>query len=366
MGTPNVFKPSFGNRPDRVVGRDQVVQGICNGLTEEPGSRERSVLILGQRGMGKTSLLLEVADRVRSLGFVPVRVTHRTTMLEDIIGVAQLEGSKALGSAASRVSSLSADAFGFTIGLSFTDEVEKYQGFRVKLSLLCDRLAEAGLGLLILLDEVQANSDEMRTLATTYQELAGDGKNIALVMAGLPSSISKVLNDKTLTFLNRARRVHLGPISTNAVGLYFEDAFKRVGRSISHDVLLQAAESTRGFPYLLQLVGYHLVRYSDIDGVISERVLEAAVKEALDELAEDVFETTLKPLSRKDIEFLKAMAQDEGVSAATDIMARLGVADNYYQPYRARLLATGIIEAPRDGELEFAVPYLADYLAGRL
>ena len=32
------------------------------------------------------------------------------------------------------------------------------------------------------------------------------------------------------------------------------------------------------------------------------------------------------------------------------------------QPYRKRLIDAGIIEAPRRGELIFAVPYLADFL----
>jgi hypothetical protein len=33
------------------------------------------------------------------------------------------------------------------------------------------------------------------------------------------------------------------------------------------------------------------------------------------------------------------------------------------QPYRKRLIEAGIIEAPRRGELVFAVPYLSDYLS---
>jgi hypothetical protein len=32
------------------------------------------------------------------------------------------------------------------------------------------------------------------------------------------------------------------------------------------------------------------------------------------------------------------------------------------QPYRKRLIEAGVIEAPRRGELVFAVPYLAEYL----
>jgi hypothetical protein len=36
------------------------------------------------------------------------------------------------------------------------------------------------------------------------------------------------------------------------------------------------------------------------------------------------------------------------------------------QPYRKRLLEAGVIEAPRRGELVFAVPYLAEYLLNEM
>ena len=36
------------------------------------------------------------------------------------------------------------------------------------------------------------------------------------------------------------------------------------------------------------------------------------------------------------------------------------------QPYRKRLLEAGIIEAPRRGELVFAVPYLSEYLLNEM
>jgi hypothetical protein len=51
-------------------------------------------------------------------------------------------------------------------------------------------------------DEVRSTSDEMQEFATTYQELVGDGMNVAVAMAGSPDAISLVLNDRVLTFFN--------------------------------------------------------------------------------------------------------------------------------------------------------------------
>lgn len=44
------------------------------------------------------------------------------------------------------------------------------------------------------------------------------------------------------------------------------------------------------------------------------------------------------------------------------LQAALGKKGPAIQPYRKRLLDAGVIEAPRRGELVFAVPYLADFL----
>ena len=50
--------------------------------------------------------------------------------------------------------------------------------------------------MLILIDELQANSEEIRQLVSLYQELVGERLNVALVMAGLPGAVSATLNDK--------------------------------------------------------------------------------------------------------------------------------------------------------------------------
>ncbi|WP_322151785.1 hypothetical protein [Paratractidigestivibacter sp.] len=52
-----IFSPAFGNRPTYLVGRELVLDGLIAGLDSVPGSKERSTVLLGQRGSGKTVLL---------------------------------------------------------------------------------------------------------------------------------------------------------------------------------------------------------------------------------------------------------------------------------------------------------------------
>ncbi|WP_244520216.1 hypothetical protein [Arthrobacter crystallopoietes] len=82
---------------------------------------------------------------------------------------------------------------------------------------------------------------------------------------------------------------------------------------INHVLLLKAAEATGGYPFLIQLVGYHLWQVAES----TNRPLEAedvrvAVAAARRRNTRMVIEAALASASPKDLEFLKAMAEDDG------------------------------------------------------
>jgi hypothetical protein len=355
-----LFHPAFGSRPREIIGRDAVIARFCDGLSEPVGSQERCTFFVGQRGMGKTALLLELADRAQDLGFVPVRVTATESMPEDIIETLKFNGSKWLSERRRSVSSVEVGAFGFTVGLNFSPEVNEQYGFRSKLSLLCDRLASFDMGVLLLVDEA-STSPAMRQVATTYQHLVGEDKNIAIAMAGLPSSVSTVLNDSVLTFLNRSRKEQLGPVDQASVRACYRDAFRDLGLNVAPDVLEDACAATRGFPYMVQLVGYCIQRAS-YSGVVTRPVLEQALYDAELALGENVYAPMLAPLSDNDRLFLEAMSRDDGESSVADIRARLGCDNSFLQPYRSRLLEAGVIESKRRGHVSFVLPGMAAYI----
>ncbi len=65
-----IFSPSFGNRPSYLVGRQDIMTSLIEGLSGAPGSKDRAVVLLGQRGSGKTVLLWELAVRAAKDGLV--------------------------------------------------------------------------------------------------------------------------------------------------------------------------------------------------------------------------------------------------------------------------------------------------------
>ena len=311
--------------------------------------------------MGKTALLIELADLARKKNYVVARVTAYDEMPDEIIETIQREGAKYINDEKRQLTGFNAEALGFSIGLTFSEATQSQYGFRTKLTLLCDRLEEYGKGVLVLVDEA-CTSDAMRQVAVTYQHLVGEGKNIALCMAGLPHAVSGVLNDKVLTFLNRAHKVKLGPISTVDVGVYYARAFQQLGIECKGDLIERAALASHGFPYLMQLIGFYLVQRATDGGQIDGEILDKALEDALTRLHSNVFDPILAPLSDNDRKLLEAMAQDDGVSTTANLKKRLGIDDSILQPYRKRLIDAGVIESPRRGELVFAVPHLAEYL----
>jgi len=360
------FIPTFGNRPCPLVGRDSVISDFKEGLAHPEGHPNRAVMLTGQRGMGKTALLLEFADIGEKMGYIPVRVTATETMLDDILQTIQINGSKILKMRTTKMKSVSAGAFGFSFGLTFTDDIKENYGFRPKLSLLADELAKHGKGLLFLIDEVQSNTPEMREFATTYQHLIGDGKNIAVAMAGLPAALSAVLNDKVLTFLNRSMKVKLDPLPLNEVRAFFAESFRTKSKQIASDILEEIVKATKGYPYQLQLIGYYILKYSEGTAEIDDQIADLSIRSAKHDMIDNVLVTVLTPLSDNDIAFLKAMSKDKGFSKVSDIRNRLKRTDSYVQQYRRRLIDAGVIASQRRGDVEYAVPYLGEYLRGEL
>ena len=364
MVNDNAFLPSFGNKPKHIIGRRTITSDFIDGLSCPIGHRNRAIFLIGQRGTGKTTLLLEFAEIAAEKGFVSARVAASGDMLDEIIQSIQKNGERFIPKQKQKVKGVSVGAFGFSIGLTFSEEAEKQLGFRMKLSLLCEELGKQNKGVVILVDEVQSNTPEMRTLATAYQHLVGENNNIAVVMAGLPGAISAVLNDDILTFLNRAYKVYLEPLPFGEISIAYTTEFTRQGLSINSKALQEAVEATKGYPYLYQLIGYYITGFSANTSEITSDIVERAVNASKRDMVESVFNPALKSLSPRDKDFLTAMSKDTDDSKISDIKERMKASQSYTQKYRTRLKEAGVIEPIERGKVAFAVPYLGEYLRG--
>ena len=126
--------------------------------------------------------------------------------------------------------------------------------------------------------------------------------------------------------------------------------------------MLASAEGTRGYPFLIQLVGAQTWRLHSTTPEISLDDARRGVSNARRRLGSLVHEPALANASDIDKSFLLAMARDDGPSKMSAIRARLGVSNNYASQYRLRLIAAELIEPTRRGYVDFSLPYLREYL----
>jgi len=76
------------------------------------------------------------------------------------------------------------------------------------------------------------------------------------------------------------------------------------------------------------------------------------------------YEKIWSELSMRDKQVTVAVANVPG-GEIIKIRKKLGYSSNQFNPYRDRLLKTGILTSPRNGILEFALPWFDEYAIAR-
>ncbi|MFZ2057036.1 MAG: ATP-binding protein [Acidimicrobiales bacterium] len=362
---PNPFKPSFGVSPPLLVGRDDLLDEFAEALEDGPGSAARATIYTGARGSGKTVMLNAVEDRAREQGWVVISETASPGFVDRIVRqhLPGLLRDFDPGAVRRRLTGITGPLGAGGATWSAVEAHLADAGLRNQAALLTDLLAENGAGLLITLDEIHRNQiGELRELATTVQHAFREERELAFVGAGLALAVSDVVNDEVLTFLRRAERHHLGSVGREDVARAIREPVEANGRQLADDVLAEMVEGTRGYPFLIQLVGARVWRRHPSAPEVSMDDARLGVTDALRRLGSLVHEPALADASDIDKSFLLAMARDDGPSKMADIQRRLDVDVNYASQYRLRLIAAELIEPVRRGYVDFALPYLREYL----
>ncbi|WP_026533814.1 ATP-binding protein [Arthrobacter sp. H14] len=368
----NPFTPTFGVTPPLLVAREEELEVFVEGLEDGVGSPGRAMLITGTRGSGKTVLLNSIEDAARTRGWLIVSATTGVGVAEELATtrIAELLHKHDPGARAFSPTGGSAGAVGFTAGTqgAYENQVPlPTLNFRSGLERLADVAdTRLGAGVLITLDEVHTSAiADLRQITQALQHSFREGRQVALVAAGLPSSVSDLLSDDVTSFLRRAERFTLGPIPAGAVRSALADPITLAGRSIAPiapEALELAVEGTRGYPFLIQLVGHRSWRVQPKTPEITLEHARAGIDGAIRRAGRMIHEPALRDLSDVDRSFLAAMAIDEGPSQIADIAERMSVDLNYANQYRRRLLAAEMIVPAGRGRLSFTLPYLRDYL----
>lgn len=362
----NPFKPGFGASPPLLAGRDDALQEFVYSLDDGPGAPGRSTLYTGARGAGKTVMLNAVEDEAKKNGWIVISETATPGLITRLTESRLPSQLRELDPEAlkRRLSHLSIPVAG---GGASWDTMEVHivkMDLRQQVSLMCDLLAENETGLLITIDEIHRNQkDELGELVAVFQHAIREDRDIAFAAAGLKAAVNDLLQEKVLTFLRRAERYELGSVDLDEVARALEGPINDSGKQVSPDALKVMVEGTRGYPFLIQLVGSQCWRESGrTKATIDLSDAQKGVAGAQRRLGSMVHDPALAGLSSIDKSFLLAMAKDDGPSKMADIAKRMKVDSTYASIYRLRLIDSELIESPAHGLVDFTLPYLREYL----
>jgi hypothetical protein len=355
----NPFTPTFGRVPYALVGRDELIDDVIEGLANQPGDPNRATIFIGPRGSGKTVLLSSIAEEAARMGWVYAKAVARTgfrmELVEDI--------RKRAGHLISEESQ--SDVTSLTLGpISVGRELRPLPpvSWRFVFESIIEELAQHNVGLLFCIDEVDPTCDDLIEFIGDYQMYVTDNRDVALLLSGLPSRVSDLLMDEHVSFIRRAFQRYLDPIDLVEVREALRTTIEDAGKQIDEDALEAAAEVTKGLAFAVQLVGYRVWRSARDVGRITMAEVEHALVGMEADLEHSIIAPTLRELSPRELDYLRAMAQDEGDSSTSEVAQRMGIGNTNGANLRRRLIDRGVISSPRMGLVRFETPMLRDYL----
>ena len=380
----NPFSPGSGLRPPALVGRDSerealdvLVERTKNGLDG------RGMVLSGLRGVGKTVLLNEMWSRAEGAGWFVVNLearaddagatSARRILAREISAQARKLSRRKAVSDRVRAALQTVTAFNVRVGAAGVDlGVEMAPGRAdsgdLEIDLpelvqdLCAALREDGGAFGLFIDEVQdLDPVLLRALLVTQHQAGQRGWPFYIVGAGLPhlpgiladvrSYAERLFDYRAIARLtdDQARAALVEPVTAH--GVSFDTA--------AIDLLLQ---SSGGYPYFLQEYGRAAWEVSP-GPVITLEDARASVVVGLERLDAGFFRSRWNRATPAERRLLVAMADDGGApSLSSDVARRVGLKPTSLGPYRAKLIAKGLVYAPEHGQLAYTVPGMDEYV----
>ena len=347
----NPFTPRFGSLPPVLGGREDLLDRLSR-AQDNLNAPEGAALLIGPRGMGMTAVLRAVAGEASERGWDVISISTADGSLPSAVAGAVLRRMPD-ESDRWRLSNVSAAGVGFSRSQSASQEVP---AVRCMLLDLADRARDRGAGVLLAVDELHAAEvAEARELASAIQHVSsGDGQPLVFIGSGLPEMASTILDDRGMTFFRRCHRAELGVISDGEARRAIQEAVLAAGGSIDGDALLAAVESAAGYPYRIQLVGFHAWERCGDPGLrISAQDVRYACEVADADAEAGLASSPLRGLSTSSRGFLAAMGQ-HGPTVMGDIVRRTGGSSRRANHHRLRLIEAGLIADAGRGKVEHA------------
>ena len=379
----NPFSPGSGRRPPELVGRtseleafDTIVARSRRGLTS------RGIMLAGLRGVGKTVLLNEMFNHAERMGWVIVRLearrdesgeasTRRRLARELVAAARSLTKQKLSARMLRALQSVAAfnakvGATGIDLGIQLAPGRADSGDVEVDLGELvqdiCVALQEDHGTFGLFIDEMQdLDLATLSALIAAQHEAGQRGWPFYIIGAGLPN-LPRVLSDAR----SYAERLFdyrtIGQLQPHDAELALVEPATRFGARFEPEALSILVAAADGYPYFIQEYGQAIWNLAPLP-TFTAADATAAVTFGLEHLDQGFFRTRWERATPAERRFLHAMSTDHDLPSQTSVVAeRMGLKITSLGPYRAKLMAKGLVYSPEHGVIAYTVPGMAAYV----
>ena len=380
----NPFAPGAGSPPPELAGRNTLLDEILLEIARiRQGFPEKSSMLIGLRGVGKTVLL----ERIRRLS---EDAGCKTLMLEAreekslpallapelkvlLLQLSNVERAKELAQRALRGLVGFAKALKVKYGdielgwdvapeSGLADSGDLHLDLRSLMMAVGQAAQAAGSAAVFLIDELQyVKPRELEALVMALHLVGQRTLPVTVVGAGLPQlrgnlGDAKSYAERLFTFRT------IGPLSREATSEAIGRPIRAQGENIEDDAVTEIYEQTKGYPYFIQEWGKHVWRAAQRSPITRAevRVASQTAQAALDHSFFGVRFDRLTPSERK---YLRAMATFGDVSCRSgEIASVLGKKMQALSPIRSKLIRKGMVWSPEHGDTAFTVPLFGEFM----
>ncbi len=380
----NPFSPGAGAPPPELAGRDGILEQARVLLGRVHAKRpEKSLLLTGLRGVGKTVLLNEIerlaqddgyrtilleAHEGKSLAVLLAPHLRRLLFELDRLAGAGNKARRALAVLKSFIGAVRIKVGEIDIGVDIDPEQGTADSGDIEVDLpgLFTAVAEAaderGIAVAILIDEIQYfGSSELSALIMAMHKMQQRRLPLVLIGAGLPilpglAGESKSYAERLFNFPD------VGPLAEPDAARALREPIGDSGESIDPAALHEIFRLTKGYPYFLQEWGYQAWNHAAASPITLEDVLEAT-DVVIRRLDENFFRVRFDRLTPREKQYLRAMAElGAGTYRTGDIADALRAKITTLGPVRASLIKKGMVYSPSHGEMAFTVPLFDEFM----
>jgi len=377
---PNPYTPGAGDRPRALVGRsDQLALAESVRSQLEAGYAANSLIYVGLRGIGKTVLLKEIADRLARAGwYAPYLELRRGLAVDVALGAvadrfaAQLRPGAKL---TRRVRQLLRRGGGLQVlgsgaTVASNRPVPAYDDLAKVLATLSEAAHEDGLGVALIVDELQAISlASLGALVHVAQNLR-DRLPFAFIGAGLPHLPSYIA--KAATYTERFRYEPTDNLHDQEARAAVLEPAAAEGVGWDDDALAKVVAVAGGYPYFLQLYAFEAWEAAARAGAIQTITLADVVAGepvAQRQIEAGIYGARFEGATEAERAYLFAMSDlmdsESDRVRSGDVARVLNRELSAVSPTRDALIRKGIVHAPEHGLLAFSIPGFEQYIVRR-